>query len=121
MARILERTGLEPELLELEITERTVFEDTEAGLAIINQLKSLGVRLVLDDFGTGYSSLRYLKRLSIDSLKIDRSFVCGLGHDSEEGAIVSAVLSMAGALGLGVTAEGIETRAQLSELRQHAV
>jgi diguanylate cyclase (GGDEF)-like protein/PAS domain S-box-containing protein len=119
VARILERTGLEPQLLELEITERTVFEDTEAGLAIINQLKSLGVRLVLDDFGTGYSSLRYLKRLSIDSLKIDRSFVCGLGHDSEEGAIVSAVLSMAGALGLGVTAEGVETRAQLSELRQH--
>ncbi len=77
------------------------------------------MRLVLDDFGTGYSSLSHLRRLTIDALKIDRSFVDGLGRGTADGAIVGAVLSMAAALGLGVTAEGVETQAQLSRLREH--
>jgi diguanylate cyclase (GGDEF)-like protein len=119
VARILERTGLEAELLELEITERALFDDPETAVQALDSVKALGVRIVLDNFGTGYSSLRHLKRLSIDALKIDRSFVVGLGHDTGEGAIVSAVLSMADALGLGVTAEGVETSAQLSQLRRH--
>jgi EAL domain-containing protein (putative c-di-GMP-specific phosphodiesterase class I) len=117
--QILERTGLEPGLLELEVTERMLFEDADSGLHALTELKALGVRLVLDDFGTGYSSLSYLRHLTIDALKIDRSFVEGLGSEREESAIVSAVLSMAGLLGLGVTAEGVETRRQLSRLRQH--
>ncbi len=117
IAGTLQSTGLEPSRLELEITETTLLEDRTACARIIGELKALGVRIVLDDFGTGYSSLSYLKRLTIDALKIDRSFVGGLGRDTEDGAIVSAVLSIASALDVGVTAEGIETLAQLARLR----
>ena len=117
VARILSATGLDPGLLELEVTERMLFEDGEACARALGELKALGISLVLDDFGTGYSSLSHLKRLTIDALKIDRSFVDGLGRDSESGAIVSAVLSMASALDLRVTAEGVETQGQLSRLR----
>ena len=94
-----------------------LFEDGEACARALGELKALGISLALDDFGTGYSSLSHLKRLTIDALKIDRSFVDGLGRDSESGAIVSAVLSMASALDLRVTAEGVETQGQLSRLR----
>jgi len=118
VARTLESTGLDPRLLELEITENTLLEDAEACSRSLRDLKALGVRLVLDDFGTGYSSLSNLKRLTIDALKIDRSFVDGLGRDDEDGAIINAVLSMAEALDVGVTAEGVETPAQLSRLRE---
>jgi diguanylate cyclase (GGDEF)-like protein/PAS domain S-box-containing protein len=117
VARTLRVTGLDPALLELEITESTLLEDVEACTRIVGELKALGARIVLDDFGTSYSSLSYLKRLTIDALKIDRSFVGGLGRDTEDGAIVSAVLSIAAALEVGVTAEGVETLAQLARLR----
>jgi diguanylate cyclase (GGDEF)-like protein/PAS domain S-box-containing protein len=113
----LRETRLDPELLEIEVTERALLENGEACARVLAELKRLGVRIVLDDFGTGYSSLSFLKRLTIDALKIDRSFVGGLGRDTEDGAIVSAVLSMAGALHVGVTAEGVETLAQLARLR----
>jgi diguanylate cyclase (GGDEF)-like protein len=117
--RVLRNTGLEPELLELEITEHTLIEEGETAALALRELKELGVRLVLDDFGTGYSSLSYLKRYTIDALKIDRSFVDGLGRaDSGDGAIVNAVLSMARALEVSVTAEGVETVEQLAMLRQ---
>jgi diguanylate cyclase (GGDEF)-like protein/PAS domain S-box-containing protein len=119
VARILRTTGLEASLLEVEITESMLLEDAEGRARALGQLKALGVHLVLDDFGTGHSSLSDLKRLAIDTLKIDRSFVDGLGRDSEDSAIVSAVLSMASALDLGVIAEGVETRSQLSRLREH--
>jgi diguanylate cyclase (GGDEF)-like protein/PAS domain S-box-containing protein len=118
VARILGTTGLDASLLEVEITESMLLEDAEGCARALGELKALGIRLVLDDFGTGHSSLSDLKRLTIDALKIDRSFVDGLGRDSEDGAIVSAVLSMASALDVGVTAEGVETRAQLSRLRE---
>ncbi|HWF36071.1 MAG TPA: EAL domain-containing protein [Solirubrobacteraceae bacterium] len=117
VTRILHRTGLAASLLELEITESVLLDDAETSAQVLAELKALGIRLVLDDFGTGYSSLSYLKRFTIDALKIDRSFVDGLGRDPENGAIVNAVLSMARALDVGVTAEGVETPDQLARLR----
>jgi diguanylate cyclase (GGDEF)-like protein/PAS domain S-box-containing protein len=115
LERALAQTGLEPGLLELEITENVLME--QSTLATLRRLKALGVRLVLDDFGTGWSSLAYLKRFPLDGLKIDREFVAGLGSSAEDTAIVSAVLSMATALELDVIAEGVETDAQLAWLR----
>ncbi len=91
--RILRETGLAPDLLELEVTEDALFEDVDVATRALQALKALGVRLVLDDFGTGFSSLGYLKRLPIDALKIDRSFVPALGRDGEDVAIVDAVRS----------------------------
>ena len=117
ITRILNRTGLEPGLLDLEITESVLLDAVEASTKALRELKAIGVRIVLDDFGTGYASLSYLKRFTIDALKIDRSFVDGLGRDPENGAIVNAVLGMARALDVGVTAEGVETRDQLARLR----
>jgi diguanylate cyclase (GGDEF)-like protein/PAS domain S-box-containing protein len=116
LARTLEETGLDPELIELEITENVFVE--QAAMRTLARVKELGVRLVLDDFGKGYSSLSYLKRFPIDALKIDREFIDGLGVEAEDTAIVSAVLSMAQALELDVVAEGVETEAQLAWLRE---
>jgi diguanylate cyclase (GGDEF)-like protein/PAS domain S-box-containing protein len=115
--RILVETGLDPARLSLEITESVLIEETESALATLNRLRALGVRLELDDFGTGYSSLAYVKRFPIAALKIDRSFIDGLGRDAEDSAIVAAVISMARALGVDVVAEGVETPAQANGLR----
>jgi diguanylate cyclase (GGDEF)-like protein/PAS domain S-box-containing protein len=117
VARILEDTGFDPSMLDLEITETILLEEADASARALRSLKAVGVRLVLDDFGTGYSSLSYLKRYTIDALKIDQSFVAGLGRESGDGAIVKAVLGMASALDVGVTAEGVETADQLARLR----
>ena len=119
VARVLDVTGLEPGLLDLEITEAMLLRDVDSSASALQNLKRLGVRLVLDDFGTGYSSLSFLKRLTIDALKIDRSFIENLGEEEENGMIIGAVLSMANALDIGVTAEGVETGAQLARLRTH--
>jgi diguanylate cyclase (GGDEF)-like protein/PAS domain S-box-containing protein len=119
VARVLDATGLEPGLLDLEITEAMLLRDVDSSAHALQNLKRLGVRLVLDDFGTGYSSLSFLKRLTIDALKIDRSFIANLGEEEEDGMIIGAVLSMANALDIGVTAEGVETGAQLARLRTH--
>jgi EAL domain-containing protein (putative c-di-GMP-specific phosphodiesterase class I) len=117
--RVLRNTGLEPELLDLEITEHTLIDEGEAAALALRELKAVGVGLVLDDFGTGYSSLSHLKRFTIDAVKIDRSFVSGLGSpDSGDDAIVNAIVSMAHALEVSVTAEGVETEEQLSLLRK---
>jgi diguanylate cyclase (GGDEF)-like protein len=113
----LAATGLEPSALWLEITETAVMDDVAATVRTLASLKRLGVRLAIDDFGTGYSSLSYLKRFPVDVLKVDRSFVDGIGTDAEDTAIVKAVVRMAQALGKGVVAEGIEHEAQLAELR----
>ena len=117
LERALEETGVDPGLLELEITENVLMEQSADTLATLRRLKAMGVRLVLDDFGTGWSSLAYLKRFPLDGLKIDREFVAGLGSSAEDTAIVAAVLSMAQALDLAVIAEGVETDAQLAWLR----
>jgi EAL domain-containing protein (putative c-di-GMP-specific phosphodiesterase class I) len=115
--RVLLDTGVEPASLKLELTESAVMGDAEHALAVFAQLKALGVRVSLDDFGTGYSSLSYLRRLPIDTLKIDRSFVSQLDRFDDKRQIVEVVLMLARALGLDVVAEGVETDAELQLLR----
>jgi len=115
---VLQRTGLDPVNLRLEITESVLVEESATAKATLAALSEIGVRLVLDDFGTGYSSLAYLNRFPFDALKIDRSFVEGLGLERERTAIVEAVIGMARALSLDSIAEGVESEAQLAELRR---
>ena len=112
----LTESGIAPTALVLEVTESALMDDAEAALRVVNELKSLGVRIAIDDFGTGYSSLLYLKKFPVDLLKIDRSFVAGLGHDQDDKAIVRSVIDLAHALGIHTVAEGIETREQLKIL-----
>ena len=118
VASILSETGLEPRALELEITESVVMDSAEDAVDKFEKLKEIGVRLAIDDFGTGYSSMNYLKRFPLDLLKIDRSFVEGLGRDSEAAPIVSAIVRLAQALNLEVVAEGVETADQLKHLKE---
>ncbi|HYP54929.1 MAG TPA: EAL domain-containing protein [Solirubrobacterales bacterium] len=118
VAEILARTGLDPVNLRLEITESVLVEESARATETLRALSKLGVRLVLDDFGTGYSSLAYLNRFPFDALKIDRSFIDGLGVERERTAIVEAVLGMARALSLDAIAEGVESEAQVAELRR---
>ncbi len=113
----LRQAGLSPTSLKLEITEGVIMRDVEATITTLWQPKDLGIKIAIDDFGTGYSSLAYLKRLPLDILKIDRSFIKGIGHDVETTAIVRAIISMAKALHLTVTGEGVETAEQLALLR----
>jgi diguanylate cyclase (GGDEF)-like protein len=115
--RVLLETGVAPASLKLELTESAVMADAEHALAVFAQLKALGVRVSLDDFGTGYSSLSYLRRLPIDTLKIDRSFVSQLDRFDDKRQIVEVVLMLARALQLDVVAEGVETDAELQLLR----
>jgi diguanylate cyclase (GGDEF)-like protein len=110
--RILDQSGLPPSRLELEITERIFMEDSEHTLSTLHRLKDLGVRIALDDFGTGYSSLSYLRSFPFDKIKIDRTFVSDLAEGSEHVVIVQAVVSIARALGMRTTAEGVETAPQ---------
>ena len=117
-AEAIAQAGIAAQQLSLEITESALMEEVETTTGTLRALKDLGVRLSIDDFGTGYSSLSYLKRFPVDVLKIDRSFVNGLGNDPEDQEIVHAVVSMAHALGLEVVGEGVETDAQLDELRR---
>jgi diguanylate cyclase (GGDEF)-like protein/PAS domain S-box-containing protein len=118
VAAIARRSGLAPGSLALEITETVLMEEAHAPVTVLAQLRDYGLRLMLDDFGTGYSSLGYLKRFPLDVVKVDRSFIAGLGRDEEDSAIVAAVISMAHTLGLTVVAEGVERREQVEQLRR---
>ena len=117
VAAALEHSRLDPDRLWLEITESVLMDDADMAVAALERLRALGVHLCVDDFGTGYSSLAYLRRFPVDALKVDRSFVAGLGEDPEDSAIVEAVVSMAHSLRLSVVAEGVETDEQLARLR----
>jgi EAL domain-containing protein (putative c-di-GMP-specific phosphodiesterase class I) len=112
----LSTSGLTASLLCLEITETAMLRDPEATGEVLRRLADLGVRLALDDFGTGYSSLSYLPHLPLDTLKIDRSFVDGLGTEAHDTAIVEAIIAMSRALSVGVVAEGVETERHAEEL-----
>jgi diguanylate cyclase (GGDEF)-like protein len=112
-------TGLEPRLLELELTEGTLMDDARATMAMLEQLRGIGVLLSIDDFGTGYSSMSYLKRFDVRALKIDKSFITGLPQDPENAAITRAIIAMAHGLKMIVVAEGVETDEQLTLLEQY--
>ncbi|MFC5697903.1 EAL domain-containing protein [Pseudomonas sp. GCM10022186] len=119
IAAIIEESGLPPACLELELTESILMRDVAEAMAILENLKRLGLCIAVDDFGTGYSSLNYLKQFPIDVLKIDRSFVDGLPDGERDAQIARAIIAMAHSLNLAVIAEGVETHAQLGFLREH--
>ncbi len=115
---ILEKTGLDPGSLTLEITESVVMSEASSNIAMLDELRNLGIKFAIDDFGTGYSSLAYLKRFPVSYLKIDRSFVDELREDPEDTAVVAGMIALAHTLGMQVIAEGIETSEQLRILRE---
>ncbi|MDP3440986.1 MAG: EAL domain-containing protein, partial [Azonexus sp.] len=115
--RILLETGLPPERLELEITESTVMQSADSSVKVLAELKKMGIKLAIDDFGTGYSSLTYLRRFSVDRLKIDRSFVADLESDVDAASLVASIVSMGHTLGLELVAEGVENAVQADFLR----
>lgn len=119
VAAILLETGLEAEWLELELTESTLMKNVEANIQLLRKLKEMGVSLSIDDFGTGYSSISYLKHFPISRLKIDRSFVRDITTNPDDAAIAEIIIAMAQTLKLHVTAEGVETRAQMEFLSFH--
>ncbi|MBB5207975.1 EAL domain-containing protein [Chiayiivirga flava] len=118
LRRVLAEIDIPPARLELEVTESMVMANAEQTISVLRELKDIGVSLAIDDFGTGYSSLIYLKRLPIDTLKIDKEFVGDLTHDPDDEAITATVITMAHSLGLNVVAEGVETEEQLMYLRE---
>lgn len=119
IAAILDRTGLAPACLELELTESILMRDVASAMQTLGNLKRLGLCIAVDDFGTGYSSLNYLKQFPIDVLKIDRSFVDGLPDGEQDAQIARAIIAMAHSLNMMVIAEGVESQAQLDFLREH--
>jgi EAL domain-containing protein (putative c-di-GMP-specific phosphodiesterase class I) len=116
--RVLGETVLEPERLELEITEAIILQNTEAVLETLKRLEQLGVSIAMDDFGTGYSSLSYLTRLPVKKIKIDRSFIDMLGTREQTSAIVSSIVGLGQSLNVTITAEGVETESQAAILRK---
>ncbi len=119
IANTVRDSGIDPSLLEVELTENLFLHNIENGIQLLSNIKELGVQIAVDDFGTGFSSLSYLKKLPVDKIKIDQSFVEHLHTDSGDAAIVSAIITLGQNLGLSVIAEGVENSAQLDILRQY--
>jgi len=118
LRRVLEATGVPANRVELEVTESMVMQNAEQTTHVLNEMRGIGVSLAIDDFGTGYSSLVYLKRLPIDTLKIDKEFIGDLTRDPDDEAITATVITIGHSLGLNVIAEGVETEQQLAYLRE---
>ncbi|MEY2957812.1 MAG: hypothetical protein RLZZ01_380 [Actinomycetota bacterium] len=118
VAEALAESGIDADSVWLEITETSLLADAKTAAAALRSLRGLGLHLSVDDFGTGYSSLTYLKRFPVEAIKIDKSFVAGLGLDQEDSTIVEAVVRLGQSLGLDVVAEGVESPLQLSRLRE---
>ncbi len=112
----LDKSGLKPEYLEIEVTEGVLMEDTQASITTLEELKEIGISIAIDDFGTGYSSLSYLQRYPIDTLKIDRGFIAGLENKSEDAAIATTIVALAHNLRLNIVAEGVENKKQMAFL-----
>ena len=113
----VQRAGVEPGRVQIEITETAIFDDAERAAETLYRLRQMGFRIALDDFGTGYSSLYNIRKFALDCLKIDRSFIDGMGRERESAAIVHSIIHLGRALGLGVIAEGVETEIQVQALR----
>jgi len=118
VAEVLKQTGVDPDLVELELTESMLMDDAQGTAVMLQKLRELGVHLAIDDFGTGYSSLSYLKNFPIDRVKIDRSFVLDIEKDGDDAAIAGAIIAMSHSLNLTTIAEGVETEEQLAFLRE---
>jgi EAL domain-containing protein (putative c-di-GMP-specific phosphodiesterase class I) len=117
--QVLRETGLDPQYLELELTESLLLTNADVMFDVLQELTEMGLRLVIDDFGTGYSSLSYLRHFPVTKLKIDRSFIRDVAVNPDDAAITTAIINMSKSLNLKVIAEGVENEAQLSFLREH--
>jgi EAL domain-containing protein (putative c-di-GMP-specific phosphodiesterase class I) len=117
LVNVIRETGIDARVLELEVTESLIMNDADEFVAILKKLKDVGIKIAIDDFGTGYSSLNYLKRMPVDRLKVDQSFVRDIHKDPESTTIVEAIISLGHSLKLKVIAEGVETQQQLEFLR----
>ncbi len=118
VAEVLRHTGLAPHYLQLEITESAAIENVDITIKMLRNLKEMGVQIAIDDFGTGHSALSYLKRLPVDTVKIDCSFIADITTDADDASIVTAIIAMAHSLNLKVIAEGVETESQLAFLKE---
>ncbi|MBL1141245.1 MAG: EAL domain-containing protein [Proteobacteria bacterium] len=121
VSNILNETGLSPDMLEVELTESILIQNTKSTMSILDMLKEMGVSIAIDDFGTGYSSFNYLRKFLVDTLKIDRSFIKDVTSKSREAAITSAIIKLAQDLGINVIAEGVENREQLDFLKENNI
>ena len=117
VAEAIEATGINPDRLWLEITESTLMRDADEAVVVLRSLRGLGLHIEMDDFGTGYSSMSKLKRLPVDALKVDQSFVAELDKRADNAAIVRAIIGLGDSLGMPIIAEGVERRSQVDKLR----